>query len=215
MKCPRCVQFIHRSADHCPHCGFTVADADNLFGHDDVKLRLFTDAAGIFRKKERGKITEIVQRFNRQFPDLFLSVYFGAHGEISNVRQHAFWLLNRGAYEDIEIGRLNSGGVLLLVDVASKEATICWGYRAEPYLAEADTFKFLSQAHPYLLQGLYLQAVNLVARRLAVHFRKRAKQVLRDPTRFFETRITPDVPLPLRAAHDTTTVTESKEGEVR
>ncbi|MEY5020371.1 MAG: hypothetical protein RLZ22_1459, partial [Verrucomicrobiota bacterium] len=45
MKCPRCVQSIHRAAELCPHCGFSMADADYIYGGGEVSLRALTDEA--------------------------------------------------------------------------------------------------------------------------------------------------------------------------
>lgn len=212
MKCPRCVQYIHRGAEICPHCGFSVRDVDELFGFEDIKLSCFTDAAGVFRKKERECVAKVVERFNKQFPELFIAVYFSALGDATSIRQHAFWLLNRSIFEDTGSERLNSGGVILLVDVASKEATISYGYRVEPYLNEEDTFRMLSAAHPSFLQGQYLQAVSSIGKKLAAHLRKRSRQARRNPGRFGDVRETLDVPVAIDESN--TIPLGEQEGEI-
>ena len=96
MKCPRCVQRVHRSARQCPHCGFSIIDADEEFGAQ-VKLSCLTDSAGVLRRKERQKAKEVLAGFQRNFPQLFFAAYFGAFKEIPNLRQFGFW---QGAFVD-------------------------------------------------------------------------------------------------------------------
>ncbi len=103
---------------------------------------------------------------------------------MSNIRQFGMWLLNHGAYEDVDLNRPNDGGVLFLVDVSSKQATICFGYLLDCYLTEEDTFRILSKAHPHLLQGNHLKALGVVLRRLTAVLKKRSRQARRNPEHF-------------------------------
>ena len=68
MKCPRCVQRVHRIARQCPHCGFSIADVDQIFGEDDVRLGTLTDAAGVLRKRERLALRRTLRSFESTFP---------------------------------------------------------------------------------------------------------------------------------------------------
>jgi hypothetical protein len=120
MKCPRCVQMIHRAAVVCPHCGFEMADANRMFGDGDVKLRSLTDTAGIFRRNECNRLEDEIERIGIVFPQVFVAVYTGSVGEIANLRQFGFWLLNRGLFEDIPMEKLNAAGVLIVIDPDSK-----------------------------------------------------------------------------------------------
>jgi len=184
MKCPRCVQRIHRSAAQCPHCGFSLAEVDQIFGVQEVRVKCLTDAAGVLRKKERDAAEVVLRRFQRQFPQLFFSVYFGTFKELPSLRQFGFWLLNRGAFEDVDISRPNEGGILLSVDVGGKSAGISFGYRLQPFLDDDLTFKALSAAHPYLLQGQYLKATEVVVKRMSKILRKQAVRAKRDPDQY-------------------------------
>ena len=184
MKCPRCVQRIHRSAAQCPHCGFSLAEVDQIFGVQEVRVKCLTDAAGVLRKKERDELEVILRRFQRQFPQLFFSVYFGTFKELPSLRQFGFWLLNRGAFEDVEVSRPNEGGILLSVDVGGKSAGISFGYHLQPFLDDDLTFKALSAAHPYFLQGQYLKATDVVVKRVSKLLRKQASRAKRHPEQY-------------------------------
>jgi ribosomal protein L37E len=184
MKCPRCVQRIHRSASQCPHCGFAMRDLDRQYGAGEVRLRRLSDAAGVLRMKERRKAEKWFEGFETNFPQLFFSVYYGDLDERSNIRQFGMWLLNHGAYEDIDISRPNDGGVLLVVDVNSKVASISFGYLLDVYLSEEETFRILSNAHPHLLQGNHLKALGVVMKKLTAVLKKKSRHANRNPEHF-------------------------------
>lgn len=184
MKCPRCVQRIHRSASQCPHCGFAMRDLDDQYGAGEVRLRRLSDAAGVLRMKERRKAERWFDQFETSFPQLFFSVYYGALDGRSNIRQFGMWLLNHGAYEDVDITKPNDGGILLVVDVNSKVATISFGYLLDFYLTEDETFRILSKAHPDLLQGNHLKALEVVIKKLTFILKKKSRQARRNTEHF-------------------------------
>lgn len=184
MKCPRCVQRVHRSARQCPHCGFEIGDVDRIFGEQDVRLKCLTDAAGVLKKKERLAARRALERFQRKFPQLFFAVYFGSFKELPSLRQFGFWLLNRGAFEDVDVSRPNEAGILLSVDVSGKSAGITFGYALQPFLDDEGTFRALSAAHPFFLQGQWLQATEMVIRRISKTLAKQARRAKRHPEIF-------------------------------
>ena len=184
MKCPRCVQRVHRAAVQCPHCGFELREADEVFGAQEVRLKCLTDAAGVLRKRERETARRLLVDFQRKFPQLFFAVYFGTFRELSSLRQFGFWLLNRGAFEDVDVNRPNEAGILLSVDVGGKSAGISFGYQLQPFLTEDSTFRALSAAHPYFLQEQYLRSLEIVVERLTKTLRRQARRAKRDPESF-------------------------------
>ena len=164
-----------------------MQDLDAQYGGDEVRMRRLSDAAGVLRLQERKKVEKWFQRFEASFPQLFFSVYYGALDERSNIRQFGMWLLNRGAFEDVELSRPNDGGLLLLIDVNSKAAFIANGYLLDGYLKEDDTFNVLSKAHPHLLQGNYYKALKIVMAKLSVVLKKRSRQANRNPEKYQRT----------------------------
>ena len=190
MKCPRCVQVIHRGAGLCPHCGFGLAEADERYGNEDVRLRRLADVAGLMRSRERGKVTAALDRFCRRFPQLFFAVYTGSGQGGGNLRQFGFWLLNRAAFEDVPVDRPNEAGILLVIDADSKSAAVTWGYLLDPFLTEEDTFICLSRAHAYWLEGRFAEGTVRMIEQLEKVLCKKASQARRDPERF-ERKVAP------------------------
>jgi uncharacterized membrane protein YgcG len=219
MKCPRCVQVIHRGANLCPHCGFGLADADSRYGHEEVALRRLGDIAGLIRAKDRPKVSAALDRFSKRFPQLFFAVYTGSGQGGGNLRQFGFWLLNRAAFEDVPVERPNEAGILLVIDADSKSAAVTWGYMLDPFLSEEDTFLCLSRAHAYWLEGNFADGIVRMIAQLGKILRKRAAQARRDPERF-ERKVAPpartgEIARRIREGHKHVPQGASVETEVR
>ncbi len=181
MRCPRCFLRIHLRAPSCPHCGFEMEQAEAKYGEDTVNLHQLTDAAGVLRMKEREPLRDALERFEERFPQLFLAIYVGGFEKGVNLRELGFWMLNRSNFVDVEEARPNENGILLLVDVNSKQACLSFGYSLMPYLSEESTFGVLSKAHPLLLEGEYALGFHEVVDRMDDLLRRGWKRVRRRP----------------------------------
>jgi uncharacterized membrane protein YgcG len=184
MKCPRCVQSIHRAAELCPHCGFSIADADFAYGGDEVSLRSLTDVAGMFGHGQRERVEAALERMSRRFPQLYVAVYTGSLGEVANIRQFGFWLLNRAAFEDVPADKPNESGILITIDPESKAAGMTFGYTLDAILNESDTFECLSRAHGHWIEGRYAEGLVKLLAHLEGILTKRSRQARRDPAQF-------------------------------
>ena len=189
----------------CPHCGFSIADADERFGSEDVRLLSLTDSAGIIRRHERAMVEDAMERIAAKFPQIFVAVYTGSLGEIANIRQFGFWLLNRSAFEDVPVEKPNEAGILLTIDPESKAAGIVFGYLLDPFLEEADTFECLSRAHAFWLEGRYAEGIVKALDQLEGILARRSRQARRDPDHFLRKILPPsmvgDLVHRIRAGH--------------
>ena len=218
MKCPRCVQRIHRAAASCPHCAFTIADADANFGGDEVRLHSLHDSAGILRRGDRERVAAAMRQISRRFPQVFVAIYTGSVGEVANLRQFGFWLLNRAAFEDVPVEVPNEAGILLSLDPESKAAGMVFGYLLDPYLEESDTFACLSRGHAYWLEGRYADGMVKCLQHLDGVLRKRSRQVRRDPESFVRKAASStqlkDLVQSIRAGHHHPDASQDKNVEV-
>ncbi len=155
--------------------------ADEVFGTEDIKLKKFSDVAGVFRMKDREPMRRVLEDFESKFPQLFVAIYLGAFDDLNSLRQYGFWMLNRTHYVDVESQRPNATGILILVDVNAKSASITYGYALMPYLDERSTFSALSAGHPLFLQGDYPGALKAVVQKLESILIKGWRRVSKDP----------------------------------
>lgn len=149
-----------------------------------MRLRSLTDSAGILRRGDRERVETAMEKISRRFPQVFVAVYTGALGEVSNIRQFGFWLLNRSAFEDVPVEKPNEAGILLTIDPESKAAGIVFGYLLDPFLEESDTFECLSRAHAYWLEERYADGIIKALAHLEGILCRRSRQARRDPEHF-------------------------------
>jgi uncharacterized membrane protein YgcG len=168
-----------------------MSDADRMFGDSEVKLRSLTDASGIFRRNDRDRLEEEMERIGIIFPQVFVAVYTGSVGETANLRQFGFWLLNRGLFEDVPAEKPNEAGILIVIDPDSKVAGMTFGYLLDPFLEEQDSFDCLSRAHSYWLEGRYAEGLVKCLSQLRKLLKKRSRQARRDPERYERKVATP------------------------
>jgi hypothetical protein len=131
-----------------------------------------------------------MEKITRRFPQVFVAIYTGSLGEVSNIRQFGFWLLNRSAFEDVPVEKPNEAGILITIDPESKAAGVVFGYLLDPFLDESDTFECLSRAHAYWLEGRYADGLVRVLGHLDAVLHKRCRQARRDPEHF-ERKVVP------------------------
>jgi hypothetical protein len=172
---------------------------------EEVSLRCLTDSAGILTRGDRERVEAAMEQVSRRFPQIFMAVYTGALGEVANIRQFGFWLLNRSAFEDLPPDKPNEAGILLTIDPQSKAAGMVFGYLLDPFLEETDTFECLSRAHAYWLEERYADGVIKALIHLEGILCKRSRQARRDPEHFQRKVLPPamkgDMVRRMRAGH--------------
>ncbi|MDA0813930.1 MAG: TPM domain-containing protein [Verrucomicrobia bacterium] len=159
MKCPRCVQELHNGIGQCPHCGFSLAYLDAQFGEDAVVLERLTDAVDCIQPEMQQRIEDALDQFEKQFPQLFIAIYAGALPELTDIRQFAFWLLNRATVPSLDNSRPNENGALFVLDLNSMSVSMTLGYFIEPYFSDHELLTLLRQGHPDLQSGDYGSAL--------------------------------------------------------
>jgi hypothetical protein len=183
MKCPRCVLNIHRGAENCPHCGFSLPLIDADFILQDLTIRAVNDRAGLMRAVERERVARAIERFCRRFPELIFCVHTAVFADVSHLRLFGFWILNNGSFAD-HPGRHRESAIVLTLDVERKAAGLSYGYHLEPYLDETSTFDCLCKAHPHWLEGKHDHGVIAVIKALEVMLRRASQQAGKSPEKF-------------------------------
>ena len=179
MKCPRCVQVIHRGAESCPHCAFSLEVADEAFGKAGPVMVRLDDRAGLMTRVARDHVQRAMDIFERRFPQLWIAIHTGRPPGNADLRQYGFWVLNRAEVTDLGAGRPREGGILIAIDPDHKQAGITWGYRLDGHLGEDDTFLAMSRAHAYWVEGTYDQGILRVIEELSRVLVKRSRRAKR------------------------------------
>ncbi len=177
MYCLRCLQRIHRGANDCPHCDFSLPVL--LAELDDAQLAgpCLCDSAGALKARERRSLNHLLERFRYQFPQALVTVHFETLPFEADLRERAFYLQNCYQCSDSDLPPEQS--LTILLDMEKKEITMCYGYAFEEMLSEQVTFDLLVKTHPYLLQSQYLRAIKVLLNAIAKVFRRKGKRIWR------------------------------------
>ncbi|GAA5497152.1 hypothetical protein SAMN02745181_3649 [Rubritalea squalenifaciens DSM 18772] len=176
MRCPCCSQKIHKSAEACPHCGGDLLRLNRVYRNFDKRVRRPHDVAGVLRVQQRRKMEAWIRSLEKAFPDLFISVALVALNDGQDVRSYGFWLLNTGEFDDVPSTAYEEGGVMLVLDVHKKQMCLHFGYLLDDLVDEVEAFEVVSKAHPYLLEADYMNAVELVLKKLKAFLVKKARE---------------------------------------
>ncbi len=180
-------------------------------------MHCLTDTAGLLRQDERARVEAAMGVIARRFPQLFVAIFTGALGDMADLRQFGFWLLNRASFKELPPTTSNAAGILITIDLESKAAGITFGYLLDPFLAEADTFECLSRAHSHWLEGRYADGMIKALEQLGWVLRKRSRHARRRPSgRECQTQppvITSGAERQMRAAHHHATKEQAANSE--
>ncbi len=162
---------------YCFACGFALGFLDIEFGARSAVMERLADAAGVLTRKERHGIEVKLDRFEEQFPQLFISVYIGEAPAQAGIGEFAFWLLNRAAISEVDLSRPNDRGILLVIDPVRRKALLEAGYFIETILRREDLAGVLERAHLSLVGERYDVAIRTCVRLLTRLLNRRAKAI--------------------------------------
>jgi uncharacterized membrane protein YgcG len=148
-----------------------------VLGHDLVRLDRLTDAAHCLRLREAQQIVEMLDDFERQFPQVFVAIYLGVLPQSLSLKELSFWLLNQAAFNTKRSHCLNEYAVALLVDPVAKNVGLNLGYALEECLPVGFLERTLRAMRTPLWHGEYVTAVRLILKRISSRLRKTARRV--------------------------------------
>lgn len=162
MKCPRCRRPVDHEASSCYSCGYSAAEAAEVFGTNQVFLNRVHDAAHCLRKQERDELGYALDQLEVKFPQMLFCAYLGTLPPKVNLSELGFWLLNHGQVRGAEFARPNENGILVLMDLNRKQIGISLGYFVETLISDEDAYRALVAARPNLLNSEYGEAMERI-----------------------------------------------------
>ena len=181
MKCPHCFRPVDHEALTCYSCGYSIADAEEIFGRNFVRMNRLNDAAHCLRKTDRDEVEEVLEMLEFRFPQLLFCCYLGALDKKMKLNELGFWLLNHAEIAGADFARPNENAVLVLIDVNSKQAGISLGYFMETLLSEEEAYRALLASPPLLLNGSYGMALSGIFRRVGRSLSRAAREMRKPP----------------------------------
>jgi hypothetical protein len=171
---------VDHEAHRCYSCGYSEHDASLQYGGNYVGLQRIHDAAHCLRKQDRDDLAKVLDQLEIKFPQMMFCAYLGQLPENLSIAELGFWLLNHGEVAGGEASRPNENGVLLVMDLASRQIGLSLGYFAEALISEQDAYRALCHARPDLLEGDYGAALAKVFGQLGRVLLKQGRRWLRE-----------------------------------
>jgi hypothetical protein len=178
------VQKIHRGAEICPHCGFSLSLANQSFVREETRISTLSDIVGILRMKDRLLVQKCMQKFSRRFPQFFFALYIRSFAREADLRQYGFWVLNRAVFFDLPAQLTNASGILLVMDADHRLAGISFGYALDAYLDEEDTMACLLKAQSLWMECQYAAGIIAVIKHLETILIRKHKMLRKNPQPF-------------------------------
>jgi hypothetical protein len=150
MRCPACDAILREPAVDCPQCRFTLRNLDSIFGAVPLHSRYLSDRSATLTTAEIERLRELLQRFERKFPQALFSVFITELPEKTNIKEYAFWLANRSQFSSVEAIGSGNFDLLLVIDPVAESAALTIGYGLEKFLSEEDLRATLAAATPSL-----------------------------------------------------------------
>lgn len=202
MKCPHCYSPCPPEAESCAACGFSAAALCGYLGEQWVKLERITDAAHCLRLEDTRQCEVVMDDFERTFPQAFFAAYLGMLPSGLNASELGFWLLNQGAFNTPQMQKRNDYGVVMVLNLTTKDLSVTFGYAIERFFDER-SLRVMLQATLELLKAQdYGAAITTLIAEVSKVLRKQAR---RQPWKPDTTCGTPELAVqPLRNGHRST-----------
>jgi hypothetical protein len=171
MNCPRCQEPLTHDTVRCEGCGFDLDCVCQTLGAQWVRLERLTDSAHCLRLRDHRRLDAMLDDFGRQFPQVFLAVYFGVLPVGLTVSEAGFWLLNHAAFSTHDVAKRNDFGLVIVVDPAQGAAGISLGYCLEQVLGEGFLEMTLAKASAHFSRSEHGAALEMIIPRLAAKLR--------------------------------------------
>lgn len=111
-----------------------------------------TDHAKVLNPAQLGRIQAALSDLNLQYPQVYGAVLFTSNREADNLREYAFWLLNRCRFAPPEAVLEKNYNILLLIDPERMGACLMVGYGLEGFLSESRIQQVLEKGRSALGQ---------------------------------------------------------------
>ncbi len=169
MRCPHCSNPIASQKAFCDRCGFSDTALGAYLGSEWVRLERITDPAHCLRLEELRQLEVLLDDFERQFPQSFLALYFGALPPKLNPLELGMWMLNHGAFSTHQFAKRNEFGIVCVIDPVAGTHGLALGYALEPLLPAGRLENLLAEMTTPLRAAQWAEAARMAVGALSSH----------------------------------------------
>ena len=176
MKCPSCATPLEFAPARCPVCKLSLQRLDVKFGMVPRHSRYLTDRTSRIPMSDINQLRAALRLFERKFPQILFSVFIDDLDEDFSVAEYGFWLANRARFSSLEKKHGENFDLLLVVDLATRSASLTAGYGLENHVSENDLQVALDELAAPLRQGDVGAGIRALLETLTRTVRVRARE---------------------------------------
>lgn len=143
--------------------------ADAIFGANEVEFTRVVDAAGALTHKERMELIRYLNELERKLPPIVLGVYITDHGQLSNFRHHAHWILNHARIHSPSFGKRQQKNAVktetaAIIELSAEESRMQAQEKAPGLLKKISSFlkdKFSPYAGPVQQEWMLILVLDV------------------------------------------------------
>ena len=192
VACPGCHFALKEITPACPQCGYNGWTSVEKFPWIPPPLERVMDVDDRLSASERRQLDQAIEPLEQTLPQVRVHICLGKLHPDTDVREFGFWLFNASVPADIEAASHRPWSILLVIDRASRRASLTIGYGLDPFLSDRRLSTCLEAATPHFKNGRYgrgtaacltkLHTVLATAQRDSAYISAKFRQSVEDGT---------------------------------
>ena len=155
VACPGCHATLQDPAPACPHCGYNGWTCVEKFPWIPPPLERVMDVDDRLSPADRLLLDKVIEPLEQSLPQIRVHVCLGRLHPDTDPREFGFWLFNASVPPDAEAASHRPWSVLLVIDRASRRASLTIGYGLDPFVSDRHLTTCLEAAQPEFQRSRY------------------------------------------------------------
>ena len=166
VACPGCHLALKDPAPNCPQCGYNGWSCVEKFPWIPPPLERFMDVDGRLSPDDLAMMNKVIEPIESNLPQVRIHVCLARLHAETDPREFGFWLFNASVPPDAEATSHRPWGILLVIDRASRRASLTIGYGLDPFLSDRKLTACLEAAQHDYARGRYGHGTATCLRKL-------------------------------------------------
>ena len=155
VACPGCHFALKDPVPVCPQCGYSGWTCVEKFPWIPPPLERVMDVDRRLSDADRLLIDKAIEPLEQALPQVRVHVCLGRLFPDTDPREFGFWLINASVPPDAEAASHRPWSILVVIDRASRRASLTIGYGLDPFLSDRRLTTCLEAAQPHFQRGRY------------------------------------------------------------
>lgn len=178
VVCPSCLIRFKEDSLKCPNCQFDAHRSVEKFPFDPPVMERWMDNAKLFNAAARGEIDQFIDRLERQFPQVSLTICTVELDDPVSLSEFGFWMMNACRLQEGQGEENRAWRILLLMDVKRELLSLTPGYAIEAFMNDADWQDALKMMIPDMIAKDYRTSLSGFVKDANQLLRKSAQDVM-------------------------------------